>query len=231
MIFAGNWLLCAVLCFVPLIAVFVCAKILVKEFCWWKGLICLALGFVAVAPIAGMQWLFENNNFIAAKTTGAVLLSALILNGLIEELIRTAVLFATPLTAKSQFGAFVTGVLSGMSLGCLEIFVYLGTGWETQLLRLASVMGIQIPCSVLCSLFVYSVKNKKLYVTPILLAVVLHGLYSYFAGYYSFMKYFCVVVIVVAAVECRLRYVKMKRGREELLEDLERSEKEVDKNS
>jgi len=147
----SNWIVCALICFIPLIALFLVMLLLVKGFSWWKGLICVLIGFVSVAPIVFFQNLFQEYDFISAKSTGAVLLSALLLNGLIEELTKTILLCAAPIPVKSPFGAFVRGLLSGMALGCIEVFIYLVTGSESQLLRLASLWGIHVSCAVLCS--------------------------------------------------------------------------------
>lgn len=223
----SNWLICGLICFIPLIALYVVLLLVVKDFNWWKGLLCVLIGFIALVPIVFFQKLFLEQNLIAAKTTGAVLLSALLLNGLIEEVIKTILLFAAPVPVKSPFGAFVRGLLSGMALGCIEVFVYLATGSETQLLRLASIWGIHVSCSILCSYFVYGICNKKIYVLSIFFAILFHGVYSYFAGYYTFMKYFCAAVIAISALECRVRYTKMLQTKDEVLDDLNKAEESI----
>lgn len=204
-----NLLVSTLICFIPMIALYLVVFLLVKGFNWWKGLLCMASGFICLAPIAFFQNLFDKFPIISAETTGGILLSALVLNGLIEELVKTILLTLTPVPVKSPFGAFIRGLLTGMSLGCFEVFIYLITGTESQLLRLASIWGIHVCCTILCSYFVWSIFNKKFYIAPFLFAVVFHGIYSYFAGYYTFMKYFCAAVIAIAALECRIRYTIM----------------------
>ena len=74
------------LCFIPLIAMFICIAVMAKGFKLWKGLLACILGLAAVIPIAIMQ-LFVGA-LISAKNLQGSLISAIVVNGLIEESIK-----------------------------------------------------------------------------------------------------------------------------------------------
>ena len=82
------------LCFIPLIAMFICIAVLTKGFKVWKGLLSCVLGLAAVIPIAIMQMFV--GGLLSAKNLFGVLISALIVNGLIEEAIKMVFMFLLP---------------------------------------------------------------------------------------------------------------------------------------
>lgn len=204
-----NFYSSILICVVPLVAVYLCLTFMMKDFKWWRGLIAVGLGFVAVVPIAAIQMFMDRNGFFSGNSVSSVLMSALVVSGILEETIKLALLFCMPVKNVEQKVFFSCGLLMGLSLACFEAFIYLISGYEKIGLRFATSVLIHLTCAGLSSLVVYCIKNRKWYVAPFLFAVVLHGVYAYFAGFYTPIKYFSLAVIAVALLECRTRYVKV----------------------
>ena len=78
---------------------------------------------------------------------------------------------------------FACAVLSGLSLGCFETLIYIASGIKNLELRLLTAVVIHSCCAGLSGLFVFNLKNGSLKIYPFVLAVFLHGIYNYFAGF------------------------------------------------
>lgn len=198
------------LCFIPLIAVFICIAVLAKGFKVWKGLFACLLGLAAVLPIAIMQTFV--GGFLSAKNLWGVLLSAIILNGFIEEAIKMALLFIMPAKHTKLHLFFLYSILSGLALGCCETLFYLISGFDSFGLRMVTAVIIHLTCCALDGLFVYSLKTSDFKLSPFFFAVILHGIYNYFAGLWQGTVYFylCFAVILFAIIECRVQYIKIR---------------------
>ena len=96
-------------------------------------------------------------------------------------------------------------------MGCFETLVYLVAGIQHLELRMLTAVVIHVSCAGLSGIFVYSIKNKSVKVLPFVSAVLLHGIYNYFAGFKmdSIFFWFSLVVVLVSIVECRIRYRSM----------------------
>ena len=133
------------------------------------------------------------------------------MNGVVEETIKMAVFFLFPSKKMSMKVFFACAVLSGLSLGCFETLIYIASGIKNLELRLLTAVVIHSCCAGLSGLFVFNLKNGSLKIYPFVLAVFLHGIYNYFAGFKmdSMFFWFSLVVVLVAVVECRIRYRAM----------------------
>lgn len=200
-------------CFIPLIAFFICLILLSKHFNFFKGLFACLIGLFSVVPIAAIQFVLDANHLFSATSLGAVLLESIILNGLIEEAIKMGLLFLVPHKKVQLSEFFCYSLLCGLSVGCFESVIYLISGYEHVGLRLITAVIIHLACTGLGGLFVYSIKNKSviqgLKITPFMLAVVIHGIYNYFAGFSGPIKYFSFGVILFALIECRICYKRL----------------------
>ena len=98
---------------------------------------------------------------------------------------------------------FACAVLSGLSLGCFETLIYIASGIKNLELRLLTAVVIHSCCAGLSGLFVFNLKNGSLKIYPFVLAVFLHGIYNYFAGFKmdSMFFWFSLVVVLVAVVD------------------------------
>ncbi|MCQ2241931.1 PrsW family glutamic-type intramembrane protease [Treponema sp.] len=195
------------ICLLPLFAIFTCMLILIKEFKFLSGIFSILIGLFAVIPIAAIQFAIEYYHLVSAHSLSQVLLKSLLINGVIEETIKMLLLFL--ISKKHSLSAFFAcALLSGLALGCFESMVYLVSGIEHLGLRMLTAVVIHTACAGLSGLFVYSIKNESTKVLSFILAVILHGVYNYFAGFKmdNFFFWFSFVVVLVAVVECRIRY-------------------------
>ena len=206
--------LSAVYCFLPLVVFICCVQILVKDGRLWRSLLACLLGMLTVLPIAALQSAINGTKLLNLKGLVGILISAIVLNGLVEECVKAALLFILPLRkdgekkAKQDF--FLCALTAGLALGCLESFVYLIAGTQHIGLRMITAGVIHTFCSGLGGLFVYSVKNRDVRILPLVLAILTHGVYNYFAGFGEGTPYFAIsfVAILFAAIECRVRYTR-----------------------
>lgn len=197
-------------CILPLLAVLASMLILVKELKLGSGILSILLGLFAVVPIAAIQFAIEYYHLVSAKSLSAVLAKSILINGVVEETIKMLFLFF--ISRKLPLSAFFScAVLSGLALGCFETLVYLVAGIQHLELRMLTAVVIHVSCAGLSGIFVYSIKNKSVKVLPFVSAVLLHGIYNYFAGFKmdSIFFWFSLVVVLVSIVECRIRYRSM----------------------
>ena len=199
-------------CFIPLVAVFICFVLLVPEFKTKWGLLACLLGLLAVIPIAAFQFLIDTYKLLPATSLGLVLLEALILNGLIEESLKMGLLFIMPAKKINLPSFFACALLAGLAVGCFESVIYLISGYENIGLRMVTAVVVHTSCSGLSGLFVYSVHRKPIHVMPFIYAVVLHGIYNYFAGFTTAIRYFSIAVILFTLIECRIWYKNMSES-------------------
>lgn len=201
-----NVVIPILLCFIPLVAFFVCLKLLMPCFKIFKGLIACLLGLFSVIPIAAFQFLLDAQHLFTASSLLTVLVQSLVLNGLIEEAIKMGLLFIVPAKDMELKEFFAYSLLCGLAVGCFESVIYLISGYENVGLRMITAVIIHVTCTGLSGLFVYSVKYKCRKVLPFVLAVLIHGIYNYFAGFSGGIQYFSFIVILFAVIECRVRY-------------------------
>lgn len=189
--------------FIPLIAVFLCMAILVKGFKKLTGIIACLLGLLSFVPIMVLDFL---QNLILDGSQISQLLKFILL-ALIEEGIKMVLLFLLPYKKSSLKVFFCYAALSGLMLASFESLLYVIVFKSTN--RIAPMI-IHVACSGLSGVFVYSVRKKNTFITPFIFAVLFHGVYNYFADFTSFVRYFAYIVILIALVECKLRYEVLK---------------------
>ena len=196
------------ICFIPLAAFFVCVALLAKKFSVLRGLVSCALGLLAVIPIAVIQFFVGKSSFFAGQTLPVMLISALIVNGLIEESIKMAVLFLLPAKKMDLSEFFLCSLIASLTIASFENLVYLVGGLEHFELRLFTAVLIHVTCGGLSGLFVYTARMKKPLLFPFVLAILFHGVYDYFAMFplTTPFFYFSIVAILFSVVECKLRY-------------------------
>lgn len=204
----GSMIMFCTLCFIPLIAVFICLRIAVQGFKISHGFLACLSGLASVIPIAAMQFFTAKSGFLSQGSLPAMLVEALVLNGVIEECLKMAGLFMLPVKKMELREFFSCSLLAGLTVASFEALVYLVSGTQSILLRLFTAGCIHTACAGLCGLFVYSARRAKTRWLPLFFAVVFHGLYDYFAMFPSgsVFFYFSFAVILFSVVECVLRY-------------------------
>lgn len=220
------------LCFVPLIIAILVFTLSFKLKITHQ-LVAVLLGFVAVLPISFIQYFLPEIPGIAFNPILHALLKSLLLYGLIEEVFKAIILILLPHKVYDKNGsennaglrdflflAFVTG----LALGCFESLVYYFDHLQIAHSRGATLLYGQIAvriftsdiihmmCTGLCGLFIYSCRNKPSRVSFLIVAVLLHGIYDFFAGFATTnnLRWFSIAVVLMAIIECRVKYTALK---------------------
>ena len=117
------------------------------------------------------------------------------------------------------FLAFVMG----LALGCFESVVYYFDHLQIAHSKGATLLYGQIAvriftsdiihmmCTGLGGLFIYSCRNKPKRVSFLVIAVLLHGIYDFFAGFSTTnnLRWFSIAVVLMAIIECRVKYTSL----------------------
>lgn len=181
-------------------------------------LIASLLGFVAVVPISFIQYFLPKTDFLDFYPLLKSLLTSLILYGFIEEFFKMILILPLPHKNYSARNFLLLCFAMGLSLACFESAVYFfehlqrASARGAQLIysqifaRIFSSDIIHMTCTGLCGLFIYSCRQKSSRISIFVLAVLIHGIYDFFAGFQNNLHYFSIAVILLAIAECRIKY-------------------------
>lgn len=209
------------LCFIPLIVCFVLYTFLFKIRITTQ-LIAILLGLIAVFPISIIQYVLPPFDLIFQNPVLKILIKSVLIYGLIEELVKLIFLIPIPHKNLSEFDFLLLTFLMGLTLGCFESVVYfldhlqLAVSRGAQLLftqiftRIFTSDMIHMSCTGLGGLFLFSCRNKPSKISVFMTAVILHGVYDFFAGFQNNLKYFSFAVIILAFIECRNKYISLQ---------------------
>ncbi len=220
-----------VLCFVPLILAIVLFSTAFKLKLTHQ-LIAVLLGLAAVLPISFIQYFMPSIPGLPISPVIRALLKSLLLYGFVEEAIKTLALLPLPhklydetncdSPASGRLSFLLLAFTAGLSLGCFESVVYYFDHLQIANSRGATLLYGQIAvriftsdlihmsCTGLCGLFIYSCRNKPGRLSCLVAAVLLHGIYDFFAGFSGGLRWFSVAVVLMAIAECRIKYNSMK---------------------
>ena len=213
------------LCFIPLIiavAIFAASfKIKILHL-----LLAVLYGLVAVLPISLIQYFMPSIPGLPMSPVVRALLKSLLLYGFVEEAIKTIALVPVPHklydNENDRAGFLMLAFTAGLSLGCFESVVYYFDHLQIANSRGATLLYGQIAvriftsdiihmcCTGLCGLFIYSCRNKPSRVSCLVAAVLLHGIYDFFAGFSGGLRWFSVAVVLMAIAECRIKYSSLQ---------------------
>ena len=218
-----------ILCFVPLLFAF-CLFTFVFKLKISHQLLAILLGLIIVFPISVIQYVVPTTNVFQNMPIVGTMLKSLIIYGLVEELFKTIVLVPVLSTKsiKEEYSALQLLFLSfllGLSLACFESLVYLFDRLQIAnnrgaqvlyylvFLRIFTTDLIHMACAGLCGLFVISKRynNNKSKISYLFLAILLHGIYDFFAGFQNNLKYFSYLVVLLALIECRVKYTALTK--------------------
>ena len=218
-----------ILCFVPLLFAFWIFTFIFKLKISHQ-LFAILLGLAIVFPISVIQYVVPTTNVFQNMPIVGTMLKSLLIYGLIEELFKSFALIPV-LSSKSvkedysPLQMLFLAFLLGLSLGCFESLVYLfdrlqianNRGaqvlYHLVFLRIFTTDLIHMACAGLCGLFVISKRynNQKLKNSYLFLAILLHGIYDFFAGFQNNLKYFSFLVVLLAIIECRVKYISLTK--------------------
>ncbi len=184
-------------------------------------LLSILLGLVCIFPISIIQYFLSPLLKIVNIGIFSTFVTSILLYGFIEELFKT--LFMIPISKKmSLFNFLILSFIFGLSVGCFENIIYFieklqnansnGTTllYSLILLRTFSSVIIHMTCSGLCGMFIYSVSKKNKRISCFVYAILLHGFYDFFVGFNQNIRWFYIAVILLSAIECRIKYQKIK---------------------
>ena len=219
-----------ILCFVPLILVIALFTFVYKLKLIYQ-LIAVFLGLIAVLPISFIQFFLPELPGVGFSPILHALLKSLLLYGLIEELFKTLILIFLPhknLSESTEARDFLQlAFVAGLALGCFESVVYYFDHLQIANSRGATLLYGQIAvrimtsdvihmmCTGLCGLFIYSCRKAPRHSSFLIIAVLLHGVYDFFAGFAGNIRWFSVAVVLMAIAECRIKYTSLQNNEEE----------------
>lgn len=209
-----------ILCFIPLITVLILFKIFETKISIIKELLACAVGLIALIPIEVFQ--FFVGDYFNKLTAAWFILRALVLYGAIEEGIKCATMFLLPKKNVELKLFYMYSLLAGLFLGCFESVIYLLKSIQNASLHTGEIMlnliylrtftstVIHTFCSGLLGLFVYSAKNRQIRISPLISAIVIHGLYDAFAVMKFPVNIFSYFVILYLIVKNFMNYQTVK---------------------
>lgn len=181
--------------------------------------IAILLGLITIFPISFIQFLIPSQDTVAINPVVYSLLKSLIVYGLIEEAFKS--LFLSPLPCKKNSSPLQFLLLSfmfGLTLGAFESVVYFLDKLQLAYNRGGNILYVNIfarlfssdiihmTCAGLSGLFVYTISTKKTKFQFFIYAILLHGLYDFFAAFQNGLKFFAIPVILLSIMECRIKY-------------------------
>lgn len=213
------------LCLVPLVTTFLLLAILVPGISILREFLAVLAGLLAFVPIVILQFLFLNLQIEMLMRANLFLsiIHSLVFFGLIEEGVKAASLLVLKSRGESLRNFFAYSILAGMALGCFESVVYLLTAVGTRpqvsaeflqmiFLRMATALVIHALCAGLGGLCIFYSKNIRRNFSPLVFAIVIHGIYDFFAANAYPLKYFSIAVILLAILECRIFYLRTREN-------------------
>ena len=202
----------AIIClFLPLVLLFPIFKSATPGFHIRYGLIGVLTGLAALIPIVVIQFAFAKT--IEVHNLSSMLLSALFINGVIEEGSKMLCMAAIP-SKKQDVGAFLAcAILAGFTAGSIESVIYMihDGSMQWQALRLFSAVLIHPFCAGLGALFVRFCRHRQPKIPAVFFAVMLHGLYDFFTSLGFPFKYFAIITILFSALEVHTWYARLCR--------------------
>lgn len=209
--------------FIPAILFLVLALILNKnlkiQYCIWAGI----LGLVTVVPTSFLQYYVLGLPIFTASTFASVMITAILFNGLIEESMKMLFMCLIPQKKQILSTFFCCVILYGLTVGGFESVIYIVKKFQevqfeagkvivVQLLlkRIFSAQAIHVFAAALSGLYIWNFRHHKKNIMPFVYAVLLHGIYNFFASFESIYHWLSIVAILFAAVEARIFYVSAK---------------------
>lgn len=207
-----------ILCFVPFVTMFALFAILVPKISVVKELVASLAGLLALIPITLAQFMIPGMRLFGQSRALSILLYSIVFLGLVEECFKALLLFIVGAKEEKLSRWFCYSLLAGMIFGCFESVIYfflniqtIGHGVTLNLiyLRMFTAVLVHTLCAGLGGFTVYYFKNIRRNVWPLLNAVLIHGLYDYFVSFDTYVKFFCIIVILSAAIKCRVCFMQI----------------------
>lgn len=214
-----------VFCFLPLMVAILIFK-LKSKIKLLHQLIAILLGLLAIVPIVIFQTILPNLSIFFASPILYYLVTSFLMFGLVEESFKMTLLLPLPHKNYTPKAFLYLSFLSGLALGCFENVVYFFGELQNTLnskaqplyalilMRIFTSDIIHMSCAGLSGLFIYSCRTEHKKVSPFIWAIVIHGVYDFFAVLDSGLRYFSLVVVLLAIAECRIKYMDVMKSEE-----------------
>lgn len=210
--------------FIPAILFFALSKILNRSFKFQHGILVCVLGIVTIFPASFIQFFLLKLELFNRTTFVSAMITAVVFNGLIEETVKMLFLCALSQKKQTLSAFFCCSIIYGLCAGGFESVVYIirkfqeitlvsGPEIITNLLikRIFCAQAVHAFCAGLSGLYLWNFRHfKSKNIAPFVFAVLLHGIYNFFAGFTSGFRWLSFVAIIFAAVECRINYISAK---------------------
>lgn len=213
------------LCFLPVVTFFIIFSIFPKEKQILKYLIFCVLGVLTIIPASFIQFFVLKLPFFNSSTFSSILITSIIFNGLIEECFKMGFMILMPKRNMTLTTFFIGAILLGISAGSIETAIYVmgniekvviasGTEEAIKLIftRMFSTQSLHAFCAGLSGIFVWSSRKGLRHLIIFIYAVIFHGFFNFFIAFDTSLKYFAIVPILLAAIECRIWYKNAKNS-------------------
>lgn len=207
------------LCFVPLLILF-CILVWGLKLKVTHLLLSLLAGLICILPVSVIQYFAGMAPFFSNQNLVFILLRSVVLYGFVEEMCKLLAAAFLPKKEISPISFLWLAFFMGLSLGCFESVIYFldhlqkSTSIGGELLyrpvfvRMFTSDLLHMFTAGILGLFIYERKREggAAHISLIILAVMLHGIYDFFAGFSNAFNWFSIAVIFFAAIECRVKY-------------------------
>ena len=206
--------------FIPAALFFALSVILNKDLKIRYCLLSACLALFTVIPSSIIQFYVFGLPIFNSYTFASVMVTAILFNGLIEESMKMLFICLIPQKKQILSAYFCCVILYGLTVGGFESVIYVirkfqeiqvqpGREIVVNLLlnRIFSAQAIHVFCAGLSGLYIWNFRHQKKSILPFVYAVLLHGIYNFFASFTSLYHYLAIVAILFAAVECRIFYL------------------------
>lgn len=198
------------ICFVPPILAATIFLLCHKKATLGSAVLSILSGLAATVPIALIQLLVFSLPVFSSGSIIMLFLASVLFNGLIAETIKMFLLMLIPGKEKKPLLFVICAIIAGISAGSFETTAYyLIYGTEILSMRFPATLLINAFCSGLSGLYVWSFKNRKQYIRPFLAAILLHGIYNFFAGFLFPIKLFAYVAILYTIIRLKFSYDRL----------------------
>ena len=211
-----------IICIVPILffSVLLIAGPKIK---FWKVLFGILLGLCAFFPVQLVDEYGVRNLIPPYYPTRIAFISFVFL----AELIKGACI--TPLSGKKNtaLSFLLISMLAGLTFGCGQSFVeYLNEAgkafskgaqllWLPLVLKFILIDLINMACTGLAGLFIFTCKNKTPKWLLVLYPFVLRALFEFFNVKLG-IKWFSIAVVLLALLECRIKYKAISNTNDDL---------------
>ena len=191
------------ICFIPLIITVGIILFADKQIHFFKIVAAIVTGFAVFFPITIIQTLFTSFNLFAKNPENifSLFLLCLFLNGFMEEGLKAAFLFFLRPAKLTQKTLFRLAVVCGITAGCAEALIYLKYGLSLIVVRFMAIL-LHGLCAGLSSFSFKTADKESKNLLPILLSVLIHGLYDFFCSLGGYYMIFAVVCVFFLGFQC-----------------------------